>query len=363
MMSASQMTLLLNQLGDTAVVRAPLLDNINLFQLDLRERTVAIEQIISSPGYNQALQNTWERLGALAAQKGLEQDLVDQVKRELPSYNRLHDAFRQAGVETPTNIETIRDLLQKARESNPARGGDIYYFAFDNNALRNRVYSLYIRPRTSRHAHYNLLLAQQVRSELEPRDGKILYEFLKAFSALYPDLNIVNIFQNQNHLSDRLRLLGLAEWNCVHRSGDAEVVDAPNAHDPDGKIIEAYAAFAQKAGRKVVVLSSDNEFVTRCLGRVNLVGQIVSYPKALESRYTASWEATGRLLYQAAIVYGRIDIETPEGLQTRLYGVWKEKGSEAWEQEQLKVTFTPQQTPQEQAIRRNLSILAQLGYP
>ncbi|MFN7017381.1 MAG: hypothetical protein ACK4P5_09515, partial [Fimbriimonadales bacterium] len=146
LINASQMTLLLNQLGDTAVVRAPLLDNAELFRLDLRQRDAKIEQIISSQDYNSAFQRVSERIDALATQKGLEPTLVKQVKVELPTYNRLHDAFRQAGVEEPTNLQAIRDLLRTARVSNPARGGDIYYFAFDNNALRNRLYSLYIRP-------------------------------------------------------------------------------------------------------------------------------------------------------------------------------------------------------------------------
>lgn len=365
LINASQMTLLLNQLGDEAVVRAPLLDNAELFQLDLRQRAAKIEQIISSRDYDHAFRGVLERIDARATQKGLEPTIVKQVKGELPDYNRLRDAFCQADVEEPTNLQEIRSKLQDARVSNPARGGDIYYFAFDNNALRNRLYSLYIRPCSPRDAHYNLLLAKQVRDELDPREGKILYDFLNAFNTLYPGLGISDIFQNQNRLSDRLRLLGLAEWNAVQQSGDAEVVDPPpDARDPDGKIIAAYAEFAQKPGRKVVALSSDNEFITRCSGRANLIGQIVSYPKALERCYTASWEAVGRLLYQLAVVYGRIDIEikTAEGLQTRLYGVWGGKGSKEWEQEQLKVTFEPSETPQEQAIRRSLDILKSLRF-
>ncbi|MDM7461141.1 MAG: hypothetical protein P3X24_005760 [bacterium] len=360
LINASQMTLLLNQLGDEAVVRAPLLDNAELFQLDLRQRDAKIEQIISSRAYSDAFGTVLERIDALATQNGLEPTLVKQVKGELPDYNRLRDAFCQAGVEEPTNLHEIRELLRQARGSNPARGGDIYYFAFDNNTLRNRFYSLYIRPCSPRDAHYNLLLAKQVRDELDPREGKILYDFLNAFNTLYPGLSISDIFQNQNRLSDRLRLLGLAEWNAVQQSGDAEVEDAPDARDPDGKIIAAYAKFAQKPGRKVVALSSDNEFITRCSGQVNLTGQIIKYPKALKSSYTASWEAAGRLLYQLAILYGRIDIKTAEGLQTRLYGVWREKGAKEWDQEKLKVTFTPQETPQEQAIRRNLNILEKI---
>ncbi|MCS6919601.1 MAG: hypothetical protein NZM28_07510, partial [Fimbriimonadales bacterium] len=279
---------------------------------------------------------------------------------ELPDYNRLRDAFRQAGVAEPTNLHEIRQLLRQARESNPARGGDVYYFAFDNNALRNRLYSLYLKPQQRRDPSYNLLLCEFVRQELEPRDGKIMYEFLQAFNAACSQLGINSIFQNQNRLSDRLRLLGIAEWNRARESGDAEVVDAPDQKDPDGRIIESYARFAAQAGRKVVVFSSDNEFIVRCSGRTNLIGQLVEYSASLEREYAVRWECVGRLLYQLAVLYGRIDLES-DGLQVRIYGVWNGKGANHWDAEQVKLTFTPSQTAQEQAIERNLSILNQIA--
>lgn len=358
----SQMMLLLNQLGDAAVVRAPLLGDTPLFQLNLRGRQAGVEQIIASDEYALALSKARTQMETAAAkQKPLDPDpLADGLKRELPDYNRLRDAFRQAGVVEPTNLSEIRKLLRQAQESNPARGGDVYYFAFDNNTLRNRLYSLYLKPQQRHAPRYNLLLSEFVRQELEPREGKIQYEFLHTFNAAYPQVGIGAIFQNQNRLSDRLRLLGIAEWNRARESGDAEVVDAPDQTDPDGRIVEAYAQFAKQAGRKVVVFSADNEFIVRCSGRTNLVGQLVAYPPALERSYTASWESVGRLLYQLAVVYGRIDIEAG-GVQARLYGVWNGKSANHWQAEQIKLTFTPSQTLQELTIERNLHILSQLN--
>lgn len=242
----------------------------------------------------------------------------------------------------------------------PCAWGRCVLLAFDNNALRNRLYSLYLKP-LHRHApRYNLLLCEFVRQELEPREGKILYQFLEAFDAAYPQVGIDAIFQNQNRLSDRLRLLGIAEWNRVRESGDAEVVDAPDQTDADGRIVEAYAQFAKQAGRKVVVFSADNEFIVRCSGRTNLIGQLVAYPPALEQSYATSWESVGRLLYQLAVVYGRIDIEA-EGVQAHLYGVWSGKGANHWDAEQIKLTFTPSQTLQELTIEQNLHILSLLN--
>ncbi|MCS6919264.1 MAG: hypothetical protein NZM28_05800, partial [Fimbriimonadales bacterium] len=130
LLAESQMMLLLNQLGDAAVVRAPLLGNIRLFRLNLSGRQAGLEQVAASDEYADALSDARDRLDAAAAmQKPLEPDpLAESLKRELPDYNRLRDAFRQAGVAEPTNLHEIRQLLRQARESNPARGGDVYYF-------------------------------------------------------------------------------------------------------------------------------------------------------------------------------------------------------------------------------------------
>lgn len=364
LIAESQMMLLLNQLGDAAVVRAPLLGNTPLFLLNLSGRQAGVEQIVDSSEYARALDNVRKQM-EIAATLHTPQNtqLAEDLKRELPDYNRLREAFRQAGVVEPSNLDEIRKCLSQAQESNPARGGDIYYFAFDNNALRNRLYSLYLEPRRRHDPHYNLLLSGFVRKELELREGKILYEFLDAFNAAYEGLGIPDIFQNQNRLKDRLRLLALAEWNRVQKSGDAEVEDAEDPEDygdADGRIIEAYARFANKSGRKVVVFSSDNEFVMRCSGRTNLIGQLVSYPATLDDSYSVSWERVRRLLYQLSVLYGRIDLESGSGLQVRIYGVWREKGANEWDAEQVKLTFTPQQTPQERAIERNLRILREL---
>lgn len=358
----SQMTVLLNQLGDAAVVRAPLLGDTPLCRLSLSGRQVGVEQIIASREYATALSEAYAQIeNAAAMQNALDPDtLADDLKRELPNYNRLRDVFRQAGVVEPSNLSEIRSRLQEAQQSNPARGGDVYYFAFDNNILRNRLYSLYLKPQQRHAPRYNLLLSQFVRKELEMRAGKIQYDFLHTFNAAYPQVGICAIFQNQNRLNDRLRLLGIAEWNRIRESGDAEVVNAPNKTDADGRIIEAYARFAEKAGRKVVVFSADNEFILRCSGRTNLIGQLVDYPPVLEQSYAVTWESVGRLLYQLAVVYGRIDVEA-DGVWVRLYGVWRGKKASHWEAEQIKLTFTPSQTVQELAIERNLRILSRMN--
>ncbi|GIV09143.1 MAG: hypothetical protein KatS3mg019_1234 [Fimbriimonadales bacterium] len=362
LIAESQMMLLLNQLGDAAVVRAPLLNGTPLFQLNLSGRQASVEQIITSSEYARVLDDVREQMQTAAMRQNPPNpdSLAEELKRELPDYNRLRDAFRQAGVVKPSNLEEIEDLQKQIQRSNPARGGDIYYLAFDNNALRNRLYSLYFKPKHRNAQRYNLLLAQFVRQELEPRMGKIQYDFLQAFNAAYSQLNIVSIFQNQSRLNDRLRMLGISEWNRVLESGDAEVQDAPNQRDSDGQIIEAYARFAAHAGRKVLVFSSDNEFIVRCSGRTNLNGQLVAYPPALETSYAVEWEPVGRLLYQTAILYGRIDVETDD-MQALVYGVWDRKSAPHWDAEQVKLTITPSQSLQEQAIARNLEILSQLN--
>jgi hypothetical protein len=359
------MMALLNLMDDRVQVDAPLLHNTTLFTVDLAQATAHIEGIIRSTVYRERHKQVEEQVRA-----SLPEDTASQVLAELPDYNRLREAFRTAGIVPPENLGELERVLEQARQSNPARGGDIYYFALDNNALRNRLYSLYLKPAQRGRPEPNMLLSRAVYDELDLCKGKILSRFLKAFDSAFPSLGVRQLFGNQNRLEDRLRLLARREWDKILQSSAYDVVSsaydvvkAGRKSDPDGPIIRSYAQFAAAAGRKVVVLSSDNEFILRCEGRPNLIPQLVRYPSEVDEAYRADWEAVSWLLYHLAVVYGRLDLRRADGVIVRLYGVWQGKGAPDWDDERLKITVEPSNTPLEQALQRTMRILQAVGNP
>jgi hypothetical protein len=352
------MMALLNLLGDRVQVDAPLLHNTTLFTVNLAQATAHIEGIIRSTVYRERHKQVEEQVRA-----SLPEDTASQVLAELPDYNRLREAFRTAGIVPPENLGELERVLEQARQSNPARGGDIYYFALDNNALRNRLYSLYLKPAQRGRPEPNMLLSRAVYDELDLCKGKILYRFLKAFDSAFPSLGVRQLFGNQNRLEDRLRLLARREWDKILQSSAYDVVKTGRKSDPDGPIIRSYAQFAATAGRKVVVLSSDNEFILRCGGRPNLIPQLVRYPSEVDEAYRADWEAVSWLLYHLAVVYGRLDLRLADGTTVRLYGVWHGKGAPDWDDERLKIMVEPSNAPLEQALQRTMRILQAVGNP
>jgi hypothetical protein len=352
------MMALLNLMDDRVQVDAPLLHNTTLFTLNLAQATAHIEGIIDSTRYHARYTQVKEQVRAT-----LPNDTAAQVMAEVPDHNRLCEAFRIAGIVPPENLSELEQVLKQARASNPARGGDIYYFAFDNNALRNRLYSLYLKPAQRGRPEPNMLLSRAVYDELDLCKGKILSRFLKAFDSAFPSLGVRQLFGNQNRLEDRLRLLARREWDKILQSSAYDVVKAGRKSDPDGPIIRSYAQFAATAGRKVVVLSSDNEFILRCGGRPNLIPQLVRYRLEIDEAYKADWEAVSWLLYHLAVVYGRLDLRRADGVIVRLYGVWQGKGAPDWDDERLKITVEPSNTPLEQALQRTMRILQAVGNP
>jgi len=373
LIKARHLMTLLNRLGDEVIVQSPLL-GFQLFTLDLSARTARVRDVISSGDYNTirmaALGQVESAIASrfAASDPAVREDLCRAVKSEIPDYGRLRDAFRQAGVVAPSNLDKICALLEQARRSNPAHGGDIYYFAFDNNALRNRLYSQFLRPQSPRDARYNFVLARQVLNEIDCRLGKSLGAFMEAMEAAMANLNAASVFANQNRLADRLRQLAKAEWNDLLACGSCEIVETgreqPNAPvDSDNIIIAAYEQFAGKPGRKVVLFSSDNEFVTQASGRTNVIDLMVDYshnPWPVVS--AARWEDVSRLLYHLAVVYGRLDLQMPGVGLVRMYGVWKDKIAEDWEQEHSRVTMDIASSPVLKALHdemaRDLAILA-----
>ena len=351
------MMALLNLMDDRVQVDAPLLHNTTLFTVNLAQATAHIEGIIRSTAYRERHKQVEEQVRA-----SLPEDMASQVLAEVPDHNRLCEAFRTAGIVPPENLGELERVLEQARQSNPARGGDIYYFAFDNNALRNRLYSLYLKPAQRGRPEPNMLLSRAVYDELDLCKGKILSRFLKAFDSAFPSLGVRQLFGNQNRLEDRLRLLARREWDKILQSSAYDVVKAGRKSDPDGPIIRSYAQFAATAGRKVVVLSSDNEFILRCGGRPNLIPQLVRYRLEIDEAYKADWEAVSWLLYHLAVVYGRLDLRADDST-VRLYGVWQGKGAPDWDDERLKITVEPSNAPLEQALQRTMRILQAVGNP
>ncbi|MCL6535578.1 MAG: hypothetical protein K6U77_05845 [Armatimonadetes bacterium] len=352
------MMALLNLLGDRVQVDAPLLQHATLFTVDLAQATAHIEGIIDSTTYHARYKQVKEQV-----QAALPNDTAVKVMAEVPDHNRLCEAFRVAGIVSPENLGELERALEQARASNPARGGDIYYFAFDNNALRNRLYSLYLKPAQRGRPEPNMLLSRAVYDELDLCKGKILSKFLEAFNSAFPSLGVRQLFGNQNRLEDRLRLLARREWDKILQSSAYDVVKAGRKSDPDGPIIRSYAQFAATAGRKVVVLSSDNEFILRCGGRPNLIPQLVRYRLEIDEAYKADWEAVSWLLYHLAVVYGRLDLRRVDGVIVRVYGVWQGKGASDWDDERLKITVEPSNAPLEQALQRTMRILQAVGNP
>jgi hypothetical protein len=358
------MVALLNRLGDDAAVYAPLLDNLRLFTLDLHERQATIRKIVSEADYGQVLRTLKQRINQVASQYSSARtpNLARNLKWELPESSSLKDTFRQAGVVQPVNLSEIKEHLNEASQSNPAHGDDVYYLAFDNNAIRNRLYSTVIAPPMERSPQYNLRLAQQVKRELDHRVDKINGEFLRAFNDLYPSLGIPGIFQNQNAFVDRLRQLAKAEWRAMLASRNCEIVSlrrrrAGAPTDSDGLIIETYMQFANHPGRKVILFSSDNDFVTRCDGDTNLIAVLVMYPSQLDAEYRTFWEYTGRLLYHLSVIYGRVDIETGSGDTVHLYGVWRGKSAQDWREEHFKITVEPSHSKALKLLQRDVEIL------
>lgn len=365
---AQHLVLLVNQLGDHVKVSAPMLER-DLFTVDLSARFAKIENILSSVAYSQTWRNIRERSVAIVANMlptqapDARSQLSKEISKEIPDFGRFSAAFRQSGVVHPVNMGEVNNLLKQARESNPSRGGDIYYFAFDNNALRNRLYSQFLKPESFRGPRYNLVLAKQVRNELECRAPKIAFDFLDGLEGLLPFLSVKSALANQNRLADRLRLLALAEWNSMLSTRECDLFatgeERPNAPlDSDRIIIRTYEQFAAHPGRKVVLFSSDNEFVIQSSGRSNLIGQFVSYPAEINNTYEVSWEGLCRLLYQLAIVFARLDLELDNGETIRLYGVWQEKGVDDSDKERVRVTFPETLAGLRDAVVRNQTILS-----
>lgn len=310
-------------------VTVPLLDHLKLCKLDLSGREVGLSQFIPSREYEGQLERRFKRVGRW------------ELKEEFADYGELVSVLYQSGVLHPSGLEALEETMRWAtRGQSLVKGGDVFYLAFDTNTLRDRLFSNHLRGYLGL-PHVDFVLCETVREELANRREKIQKGFLRDLKQVGGEM-VETCFRNQNRLEDRLRYIGYLEYNQIRSITGCEQLSGPEEEGrgsaaADEAILEAYSQFAQ-LGRKVVLLSRDNELIRMSTGHHNLIPLLLErdpFPRMGE--VAVGWERFLSLLALLGNLYGRIDLRMGDVELAQLYGVWAQKDVREWEGEMLRI--------------------------
>jgi hypothetical protein len=344
---SGEVLLLVNALLDLGYdrnlsIRLPLLKGLSLCRLHFKKEGVSITDFIQRKEYNKRVHQ-------------LPKSLSVRARRQIPDYNQLIQLFYAAGVLRPSGLTgLIEEMLTMA--SRPLdKGGDVYHIALDTNLLRDRFFStclggLCFPP------NVDFVLCETVRSELMNRQEKINDAFLDDMAPLDRDL-AAELFFNQNQLEDRLRYIGLLEFNRMKAATGCHEQDAGSANSSgrnDRYILDAYSSFVG-VGCKVIFLSRDQETVRMMRGEESVVSFLLEQKESPEEEFVVDWKALMGLLYLWAVAYGRLELVVGGAPVAAVDGVWAGKSVGQWEEDCARVKVIRPRNSQDMEDYRSLA--------
>ena len=328
-----QLTVLLNALYDTGTTTVSVAhpsDRVGeLLSIDLGEADASTVTVETS------LDEYAEARSALGSEFG------SPVVDELPTPQDYANALLAGGLLEPANLDEIGEFLDRYGYPDLTAGHRPVVAGFDTNLLPWRpAHVLGLFP--GRDAVVNgFALATGVRDELDweqkRSDTRELEDaFGPEFDALW----------NQPAGARRLGRLGETYYRQLrdHRYADEFVTDRG-----DEAIVGGYDDYQDESRKEVLLFSHDRDFVERGVAH-RVKSQRVELPDTLPESVNVSWNAIQDTLYVLAVAFGVLKLP-----KVTLYGVWKGKGGQAWQEEAIGVECRSPKV--EGLLTRDLKIL------
>lgn len=266
------------------------------------------------------------------------------VSDELPSVQSYGNAFLAGGILTPSNQDKIDSFLDRHGHPDLTAGHRPVVAGFDTNLLPWRIADV-LELFPGQDATVNgFALATGVRDELDwdkkRSDTRAIEKaFGEEFDALW----------NQPAGARREGRLGETYYRQLRDHRYAEEV---NTGRGDEAIIQGYDEYQGDSGKDVLLFSNDRDFVERSRSH-RVLAQRVEFPHSLPTSVDISWPAIQDTLYVLTVLFGVLKLP-----KVTLYGVWKGKGGQAWQNEELLLDCrSPKVEPM---IRRDITILEAL---
>lgn len=242
---------------------------------------------------------------------------------ELPEPQSVVNAMLAGGIVPPENQDEVQAFLDRYGNPDLTAGHRPVVAGFDTNLFPWRIADvLELCPGEDRTIN-GFALATGVRDELDweqKRDDTRAIEeaFGSDFDALW----------NQPAGARREGRLGEKYYRHLRDQRYAEEVVTERG---DAAIIEGYDAYQDEARKDVLLFSNDRDFVERARSH-RVLAHRVELPGSLPRETEATWRAIQDTLYILTVLFGVLELP-----KVTLFGVWKGKGGQSWQNEELRI--------------------------
>jgi hypothetical protein len=256
------------------------------------------------------------------ARDAVQQAYGGSVTRELPEPNSYLNALLAGGLLEPPNTDELQAFLDRYGRPDLTAGHQPVVAGFDTNLLAWRIADVLDLSPGADSVVNGYALATGVRDELDWDDKRGETDSLTdAFGPEFDEL--------WNQPSGARREGRLAE-TYYRELRDHRYADEITTDRGDEDIVQGYDAYQDDTGKDVLLFSNDRDFVERARSH-RVLAHRVEFPREIPERVDVSWDAIQDTLYMLAVLFGVLSLP-----KVTLYGVWKGKGGQAWQNELVK---------------------------
>lgn len=322
-------------------IRLPLLKDLTLCRLHFGKEKVTCSRFIQEKEYQNRLHQVLRPLSP-------------QAKKQIPAYTEIVQLFYAAGAMKPSGLDRLHEEFQRIGTRPLDQGGDVYHIALDTNLLWDRFFSNCLKD-LSLPPNIDFVLCETVRSELMNRQDKIDKALIDGLAPLGRDL-MNELFFNQNQIDDRLRYIGLQEYNRMRAETGCREEDARStlsSAQNDRYILDAYSGFVE-VGCKVLFISRDQETVRMMRGEEGVLSFLLKRRESLEEASSLEWKVLTTWLYLLSVAFGRLEWFVGDTLVARVDGVWMGKTVTQWEEDYVRLKLVQPKSDQDMDDYLNL---------
>lgn len=287
--------------------------------------------------------------------------VAKRVKKEIPSYGDLLDAFFSAGILKPENEIEIASLLQsKIMETEKFISSPRpFAIAFDTNCFMLRVPSNLLQKKLRK---IPCIYSELVLEELGLLAQRKLNGIIEHLKQLYPSSAYELSFLRhcETRIARRAKM-GIAEVSKLQIEYAGKTIGAKtsnnfstvNSIERDNQIIESYVKYQKERNVQLVFLTTDNNASVRAATK-GLSAIYIKQPTNLSNLKT-NYKSLTKLFYTLSVMFGYIKLRT--GLTTTLiYSTWPGKTFNEWKNNLMKILI-PKNVKAAQTIRKHLAVL------
>lgn len=260
--------------------------------------------------------------------------------KEIPSGIDFRTCLYASSILKSESLAELEEIIEDGVSRELLKGKKPLFIGYDTNALSHRinitVEDFISKKSKGRRPQIGFCLSGAVREELHAiLDYKYKQNEIEQLKQV--GMSFAWNFLNQPPKRSRMAYLGAVEFKQIISNPNCELIDAEGKGDE--AIVNSYKKYEKNHDVELLLVTGDHIFSSRAQSnRMRTLS--MKMPLALQNSnlVECDYKNLVELIFCTAVIFGYINIG-----EVGVYGVWRGKSSEDWDEERINIEITDTQ--------------------